>query len=120
MYDKIKKVNWIDSILNEIKIEFNKIIINILLESEESISIICNEFVSIKYLGQWDESIINSIEVSSNSEFIKESLEVVRSNYAETEIIGCNKHLNNEWLQVTIKLIDGVDINIVCNSIEIT
>ena len=119
MNNTIENIPWEDSYLDEIVINYSKIIIKISSEYMGLKKIVCEEFISIKYIGQWDENIINTIDVTSNSDFINESLQLVKDNYLNTEIIGCNKHINDNWLQLRINLIDNVNIIIVCKNINI-
>lgn len=110
--------NWVDWFLNKVAIMDYELSISLKYEMTE-VMIICKEFIGIKFIGYWDESIIESISAKSYGDVIDESLQAVQTNYQNPEIPYCDKHLTDQWNQLDIKLIDKAILKVGCKDIEL-
>ncbi len=108
---------WHDATLERIIIEYNDIIIEI--EREEIITKLrCSNFLGIKYLGQWDENVINRIYSTYDYDIIQEAKKNVAQHNDTKNLGGGVRNFDTEWICVNLELIDGVVIQIVCDNIE--
>lgn len=118
MKDEINNMHWNDFLLESISIDYDKIVIVTSLD-DKIIEIICKNFISIQYLGQWDENVISTIKVFEDDYFCKESRLIVDKNNTRNLLGGGTKSINNIWYHVQIGLLDGVNIHIVCTNINL-
>jgi hypothetical protein len=119
----IKKINesgWHDWYLEEIKIEYSNVTIVVASPDERVlVHIICKFHIGFDYIGHWDESVIEDIKIETQGELVDKSLSVVKKNYGSLpNVIGNERDFQNDWLQVNVKLIDGVIIRVVCQGVD--
>lgn len=115
---KINYYNWKDWNLDNIKIDFEKITVKLSDDNDINIQLDVYHYIGLSYLGHWDETVIDDIKVSKTGELIKKSIDEVTKNYGKNPIKGGGiKNINDDWLQINIKLIDGVVIKFVCREI---
>ncbi|MFW5971975.1 MAG: hypothetical protein ACOCRL_00685 [Bacillota bacterium] len=118
MISKINYYNWKDWNLDNIKIDFEKITVKLSDDNDINIQLDVYHYIGLSYLGHWDETVIDDIKVSKTGELIKKSIDEVTKNYGKNPIKGGGiKNINDDWLQINIKLIDGVVIKFVCREI---
>ncbi len=106
-----------DYSLESINIDYTNI--EIIIELEKRYKIKCKNFISINYIGQWDENIIDSIFVTSEDELIDLTKCKIQKNNDTGLKGGGTRDFNGKWLCFTIKLIDSVEIKAVCSRVEI-
>lgn len=116
MKDYINNMNWADYIIENICIDYDTVTINLSLDGQFK-SIICKGFISIRYIGQWDESVISVISVHTDDEFCQESRLVVKKNNSTDVKGGGFKQINDEWFNLRVEFLDGVYIEIVSTQI---
>jgi hypothetical protein len=117
-----ENTNWVDTSLESISI--SRGIALIIISSIYTGSKVCktikgNDFIAIRYLGHWDEGNITGIFITDEGSLISESLELVKQNYDEDEINSQLERYKSPWQQLSIRLLDGVVIEIVCKSFEL-
>ncbi len=98
----INQINFADASLKKIEIEYNKIILKILLDNDQKIEIECNNIVGMDNLCLWDENILESIKVfpaSKDNAFIKK----IMQNYDNDALYDNGKSLKNEIYDIQIK-----------------
>ncbi len=108
----INNINWHDSYLDRINIEFDKCLIELTDSGSKYRVIICNKFSSISYIGQCDENVIESMKISDYSELITKTTAI-------TQEKGLGNTIPN-FKQLEIDLIDGTAIQIVAQDFTIT
>lgn len=118
MYGYINNKNWNDYLLENININYEEAIVVLSLD-DKVLEIVCNNFISIKYIGQWDESIIKKIYINEEDEFCKESRMVVKKNNPIRLTGGGIKYIDEKWYHVVVELLDGVEVHIVCTDIKV-
>lgn len=110
-------VDFADYSLEEIRIDYADI--QIVCAHEKKCVIRCVNFIAISYIGQWDENIIDEIFITRDDELIEESRRKVRQNNDITSAGGGTKNYDGQWLCLVVRLIDSVEIKIVCSDVEI-
>jgi len=117
--DNPLSLNWADQLLNEIIVDSPHIIARVELDSNTIYEFAFINFISIIYVGRWDESVIHDIYLDNDGELIEQSLSEIRNNYGENPMKGLGYiNIDCDWKQINIELIDGVVIKIVCEDIE--
>jgi hypothetical protein len=120
--NEINRRNWADWSLEKIDIGFEEV--SVLVRSDgggRTANISCGDYIGVEMLGQWDESIIEDINVEPGGKLASDSIETVKEHYGENPSVpGCNKHLDGEWVQLDVKLIDGVHFRVACGSVELS
>ena len=111
------KLCFTDYSLEAINIDYTNI--EIIIELEKKYKIKCENFMSISYIGQWDENIIDSIYVTSEDELIDLTKQKILKNNNINLKGGGTREFNDKWLCLNIKLIDSVEIKIICFCVEI-
>ena len=103
---------------NTITVDYDNVVVVIEeLYSASKFSIHCMNFIGIAYIGQWDENIIEDIFIERKGDLLDCSIKkVVQFNGDSPSPGGGTKKLTNKWYQLNIKLIDGLIIQIVCDS----
>lgn len=124
MVNVVSQINnwgWEDCSIVKIELGYDSISIEITDdENRYQISILCEEFIGIEFIGNWDESFIDRIEVTEKGMLIEKSIEKIKKCYGgNTSIPGMKKDINGRWYQLSITLIDGVIIDIACGNIKI-
>lgn len=111
---------WTDWALTKMECTFDEVVVTIqAVPHEYTISFRCVDHIGVKYIGHWDESIIEDITVEDRGELIEESLNIVRELYGSSPIYPGTRRLDDPYVQMNIRLIDGNTISIACKSIEI-
>ncbi len=105
---------WHDTSLERIVIDYNDIVVEIDIE-EKTTKLICCNFIGIEYLGQWDENIIKSITISEDNALIYNTKKKIK--FFNNDGGGVKKY-DTDWKCVSIELIDGVIISIVCEKVK--
>lgn len=118
MKDYINNVGWNDFLLESIEINYDRIVVVTSID-DKIVKINCNNFISIQYIGQWDENVISMIKVYEDDNFCQESRLIVNKNNKSTLLGGGIKNVNDIWYHLQIELIDRVNIHIVCTDIKI-
>ncbi len=108
----INNINWHDSYLDRINIEFDKCLIELTDYEDKYRVIICHKFSSIRYIGQYDESVIKSIQIVNHSELVQETKSRIQENNPGDAI--------PDLKQLEIDLIDGITIQIVASDFTVT
>ncbi|MBP3365463.1 MAG: hypothetical protein J6K96_00560 [Treponema sp.] len=109
--------DFADYSLEEIKIDYDKIAIEIRREKKYRID--CLHFLAISYIGQWDENIIENVFITENDDFIAEVKSKIKKNNNINFKGGGTRDFNADWICLTIRLIDALEIKIVCSDVEI-
>ncbi|QVK17775.1 hypothetical protein KHQ81_13130 [Mycoplasmatota bacterium] len=111
---KINNFSWGDLLLSELKLDGDNIIIKVLEKDNNIKTISCEEFIGIKCLGKWEESLIDSISVDKKGDVIVESVFKIRNNYELPYNTINSKSIFYPWVQLNIKLVDGCFVKIAC------
>jgi hypothetical protein len=123
MNNTIEKINgsgWADWSFSKLEIDYDKVEVSVLSDSENRVKICCRNYIGFSFMGHWDESIIGDIRVETYGNVIDESLQVVKKLYGESPLLGGGvKRIDDVWYQVNIKLIDGNTVKIACRNIEV-
>lgn len=123
MNNSIEKINgssWADWSFSKLEIDYDKIEVSVLSDSENTVKICCRNYIGFSFIGHWDESIIETISVEMSGTVIDESLQVVKKLYGESPLLGGGvKKIDDVWYQFNIKLIDGNTVRIACRNIEV-
>jgi len=115
--NEAKKMGFRDYEIKKMDIDYG--CIRIQIEGATEYTIICKDYIGIEYIGQWDECVIEEIEVCHEDEIINRSLDVI-SKYNNTDILGGgSKKFDSQWICLKVKLIDSVVINIACADVDI-
>ena len=97
--------SWHDSMLGNIKIEYNSCTVNFTDYNDEERVISCSDFSGIEYLGQYDENVIKSITLLKNSNYVTRVKTIIKGNNSN--------YTDSELKVLEIVLIDNVKIIIV-------
>ncbi len=115
--NEAKKMGFRDYEIKKMDIDYG--CIRIQIEGATEYTIICKDYIGMEYIGQWDECVIEEIEVCHEDEIINRSLDVI-SKYNSTDILGGgSKKFDSQWICLKVKLIDSVVINIACADVDI-
>ena len=132
--DVISRINssgWHDCFFDSLNVDCDKVIVKISYEgnhyhlngtvnenhSDVHVSIHCNNHIGVLFIGQWDESVIESIRIETEGDSIDSSLLTMKRLSGEPPMLSPGVGLrktDNTLHQLNIKLIDGVVIKIVC------
>lgn len=117
--NKINMSRWDDWTLDKLEINYDKVIIKVSEELEGTVEIMCNDYIGFSFVGHWDESVIEKIEVTLNGNLIEDSINTVKRLHGDHPFpAGGVKNIEDTWYQVNVKLIDGNLIYVACKSIE--
>ena len=97
--------------LEKIVIEYNNLKIYI-RDIEASYILSSDKFISIRYIGQWDESVITSVSLSESSDFINETRKSLQNWDNTFSSPGNNKRRADMITELRIILIDNVVVEI--------
>jgi len=99
----------------------NDVVIITILESpgESFCSIIAKSVIGVTHIGHWDEWTIEELSIQQGGDLKNLSLEKVNANYTEVDSLDTEKQPTDNFYQLKITLVDGVEIKIVAKSFEI-
>lgn len=118
--DKINGNSWGDWSLDKFEINYDRVIISLLDDIEDTLIISCSDYIGFSFVGHWDESVIEEIKVDAYGNLINESLHVIKMLYSKNPPPGGGvKRIDDIWYQVNIKLIDGNIIKVACKNIQL-
>ncbi len=113
---EINNFIWGELLLSEVSLDGENIVIKI-VEKDNHVKIInCEEFIGIKCLGKWEESIIESISVDKSGDVIVESVFKIKHNYEVPCGSLTSRNIFYPWVQLNIKLVDGCYVKIACKN----
>lgn len=104
------------TLLSELNLDGENILIKILEKKDKYKIINCEEFIGIKCLGKWEDTLIDSITVEQTGDVIVESVFKIKHNYEVPQTSFNSKNIFHPWVQLNIKLIDGCYVKIACKS----
>lgn len=114
--------NFFDLHLDSINIDYDNVIVNVTDHDEIYYKLVCSNFVSISYMGHWDESVIKSVKVFDELEKSIE-LQRIRDMVSARNNVsirgGGTRNFFSEWKYLEITLIDNLQIIIVSEKIEL-
>lgn len=113
---KINKFTWGDLLLSELTLDGDNIIVKVLEKDNNIKTINCEEFIGIKCLGKWEESLIDSISVDKTGDVIVESVFKIKNNYDFPFNTLTSRNIFYPWVQLNIKLLDGCFVKIACKN----
>ena len=116
--NRLGNYNWHDANLISIAIDYEKAVIIVQLD-DTSVQLVCNDFIGIQYLGQWDECIIAEIDILEHSEPLSKCKSIIARNNRLDFLGGGTKSFDAPWYDLRVTLIDGVLIDIVCGRIDL-
>ncbi len=117
--EKINNSCWADWSLDKLEFDYDRVLITVSKDTEIIVTICCKDFIGLSFIGHWDESVIEGITVETKGNLIDESLYTVKKLYGENPLPGGGvKKIDDNWNQLSIKLIDGNVIKVACKSIE--
>ena len=126
--DVVSSVNnfgWADWSTDSCIVDYDKITIKLVYtssianKSDVYATIQCINYIGFSFIGHWDENIIESIMIEAEGDLITRSLQKIKNNYGEPPVPsqgGGTRQFDNKWYQLSIKLIDGTAIEIVCDN----
>jgi len=112
----INKFIWGNLLLSELTLDGENIIIKVLENDNHMKTINCEEFIGIKCLGKWEESLIDSISVDKTGDVIVESVFKIKKNNELSCNLLSNKNAFYPWVQLNIKMLDGCFVKIACKN----
>ena len=116
-YDLKKDKHWFaDYCIESIIIRDNDIFIYISREDVKAV-IICNRYIGIEYLGNWEDVIIKYAVIRSNGELVHKSLDTIKEKYNTKYLTNPKYNLDwikTEWRLLEIVFTDGMKIEIAC------
>jgi hypothetical protein len=109
LIEKINKSNWTDFSLKSVQIDFDKVTFFIDdPDSEKHVVINCEGYIGFSRYGHWDESILESIQITGQGDNCKRSLSEVINNYGEKPLPGGGyREIFADWHEMVVKFIDG-------------
>jgi len=117
--ERINNINWADWTLENIQIDYEKIVVSISDDSSNITAIYLKDYTGFYYVGHWDESVIKDINIYSKGDLIDESLRTIKNLYGDNPLPGGGvKQIDDDWFQLDINLIDGNVLKFSCRSIE--
>jgi len=133
--DKINKFGWADWFLGPFCFDDDRLFIKLSYDTGTDYNsngtlkkdgeryayatICCNHFIGFIFVGCWDESIIEDINVESEGDLIVDSVKKVKCLHGGAPFPDAEKDIDGQWYQLNIKLIDGNVIKIACKDFEI-
>lgn len=118
MPNNINNMEWHDYVLDGIIIDYDTVLIKVSLRNVCT-EIMCENFIGIQYLGQWDESVIKDISVDVEHELCQNARRIVKKNYPLNYLGAGTKSLDEEWLCLNIELLDGAYVRVICTNVYI-
>lgn len=116
---KVNQSSWVDWSIKNIIFGFDKISILIVDDGgDQLVNVSCEDFIGFEIVGYWDEGIIENINIETEGDLLTKSLNLIKRNYNNNPIPAGSKHLEDIWMQINIRLIDGMYIRVVCNKID--
>lgn len=118
--NKINKLCWVDSEIESIIIEYDKIQIKLKQPNSKIAEVNFWGYIGYKNTGFWDEMIIESIDVLNSSDFINKCMSLIKDKYGENMLdSGCKYRNSKKFTEIKIHLIDGLLIQFVISDISI-
>jgi len=118
--EQVNNMNWADWTLDNIQIDYEKIVISMSNYSSNVSKFYLKDYIGFCYVGHWDESVIEDINIHTKGDLVEASLGAVKKLYGEKPLPGGGvKLLEDDWLQFNINLIDGNVLKFSCKNIEL-
>lgn len=114
--DSIQKINWSDFVFDSLEINDDKVLLFISNdETSQNYKIVCDNYIGIRFLNHWDESVLSGISVLTDSGFIEQSLNSISKNYENENIPGNNRDIKQQWYEIRLEFIDDSILSVICN-----
>ena len=116
---KFENIDWIDSDLEYINIEYNQAILKIWNDSmRKFLQIKCTGLVGVTNLCIWDDTIITEIHVRPVSDRDSKFVHCVFEKYDKDYDYG-GRVLSAGLIELKIHLASGIPFEIICQSIDV-
>ena len=79
--------------------------------------IICSHLIGFKGIGLWDENIVDAIKIEDKSDLIEDSINQIYERYEDPDKFIVHKSIRDKFYQLTIKLVDGLEIYFIASEI---
>ena len=115
---KLNDVDWIDSQLKKITIEFDKLDLFIECDSGNYV-ITCTGLVGLTNLCIWDDTIVEDIWVSSVDSLSDDYMQKVYSHYNKNLDYG-GRVLGEEILVLSVFIINNITLKVYCQKVKVS
>ena len=116
---KIYDVDWIDSHIEKITIEYDKAELLVHADPEGWYVITCTGLLGMTDLCIWDDMSLDNIQLELADKENDPYLQLVFSNYGKNYAV-CEKDLTKDIYILTAKVINNIPAKIYCQNIEVT
>lgn len=118
VWNSINSFPWRDCYFGKLEVNFDLEYIKIIIDADDNvIELKCENCIGINWLGIWDESVIECINIYEPAKQTEESLGIIKENYKEPISNSNGKSVNSDWCELVIKFIDGNKLIIVSSNI---
>lgn len=115
----ISNINWADSDLENITIEYDHASLVIWNDTlQKRLSVECSGLAGITNLCIWDDTIILNVSVSSASDSHNEFVRNLYAKYSKDKDYG-GRSLNEGLLELRIELANYISFSVYCQKIEV-
>lgn len=116
---KINELLWGDSTLEQVIVEYDKIIVKVFNDIIEKIVCIeCLNCIGMTNMYIWDDTIIDSITLNEIAPQGHEIWKKIYEVYGE-ESYDSNKNLMNTFYELKIRIINDFEFSIICQEVNI-
>lgn len=114
----LNDVDWIDSQLKKITIEYDKA--ELFVECDSGYYVItCTGLLGLTNLCIWDDTMIENVSVEYGDLQSDDYLQQVFSNYDKAVDYGDDRALGEKILVLLVKIINNMTIRLYCKKIEV-
>lgn len=129
--DVIEKINrscWADWSFDEFIIDYEKVSITLSYNSgsvhtpDTHATITCKNFIGFSFVGNWDENVIEDINIESKGDLITNSLQKIKlfnGDPPTPSLGGGIRKYDSRYYQLNMKMIDGNIIKVVSESFKL-
>ncbi|MHB0916121.1 MAG: hypothetical protein ACYC4M_10670 [Thermoleophilia bacterium] len=116
----LKQVRWADSSIERLTADYDSVTITITESSGRKLSVRFLSHIALIYPWHWDENIIDSCHVLSESPLIDTTLNKIVVVYGDNpEKGGGTREFGGPWCHYSVHLEDGAKIEIVAQDVEL-
>jgi len=118
--ENLNSVCWADSSLERIIADYDGVLLEVTEDGGRMAQLVVSNHISCRWDGHWDENIIESADLTESSPLLNETMNSIRRRYGEhPEPGGGKRDISSSWFHLTIRLIDGAQIEVLGQRLEV-
>jgi hypothetical protein len=108
---KMSVVRWEDAGIDELLVKYDSVILRLTESSGRHVGVKFDSHIALNWSGHWDENIVESCSVLTESKEISAALEMVRTAYGENPDHGGGiRNFAGPWFSFSIRMTDDCSV----------